>query len=98
MPRSAFHKSADICTLGPLMVQIRRRLHAAGIEAAEREARWLIEHALSMSRSSQIVDRSRPVSEDEMARVDLLHPLALVGGPLPFRYREDVFQRRPVHI
>lgn len=70
MPRSAFHKSADICTLGPLMVQIRRRLHAAGIEAAEREARWLIEHALSMSRSSQIVDRSRPVSEDEMARVD----------------------------
>jgi release factor glutamine methyltransferase len=70
MPRSVLASSDETCTLGPFMVEIRRRLQTAGIEAADCEARWLIEHALGMSRSSQIVDGLRPVTKDEMARVN----------------------------
>jgi release factor glutamine methyltransferase len=68
--RAAMDKSAEACTLGSLMVHVRRRLDAAGVECADREARWLIEHALGLTSSSQLVDRARSVNPREMARVD----------------------------
>ena len=52
------------------MVQTCRRLEAAGIEGADRETRWLIEHALGLARSSQLIDRTRPLAEREIAKVD----------------------------
>jgi release factor glutamine methyltransferase len=57
-------------TLGALMAQARSRLVAAGIEAADREARWLLEHAVGLSSSSHLVDRSRLLEGHEIAKVD----------------------------
>lgn len=68
--RAAADKSAEAGTLGSLMAHVRRRLDAAGVESADREARWLIEHALGLTSSSQLVDRARPVNPHEMARVN----------------------------
>jgi len=68
--RAAANKPSEAGTLGSLMAHVRRRLDAAGVESADREARWLIEHALGLTSSSQLVDRARPVNPREMARVD----------------------------
>lgn len=68
--RAAPDAQADSSTLGSLMVQACRRLEAAGIEGADREARWLIEYALGLTRASQLLDRTRPLAEREIAKVD----------------------------
>jgi len=69
-PRTAVDDQPDQCTLASAMADAHRRLVAAGVEAADREARWLIEHALGLSASSQLVDRARPLDECERAKVD----------------------------
>ena len=69
-PRAATEVQADPSTLGSFLAQSRRRLEAAGIEGADREARWLIEHALGLTRSSLLIERTRPLSERELAKVD----------------------------
>ena len=69
-PRAAVDRRSDECSLEAMIVQARSRLAAAGIETAEREARWLIEHALGLTGSIQLVDRARTLTEDEMAKVD----------------------------
>jgi release factor glutamine methyltransferase len=57
-------------TLDSLMADIHARLHSAGIEAADREASWLIEHALGVTSLNRLIDRARPVSPSGMARVN----------------------------
>jgi release factor glutamine methyltransferase len=52
------------------MAEAERRLKAAGIAGADREARWLIESALGLTGSSQLLDRSRAVPKDAMAKID----------------------------
>ena len=75
---------ADHCTLGSVMAQARRRLVAAGIESAEREARWLIEHVLGLSGSSQLVDRERPLAAHEAAKVDAVVTRRVAREPLQY--------------
>src|SRR6476659_5790125 len=75
---------ADQCSLGSVMAHARRRLVAAGIESAEREARWLLEHALGLKGSSQLVDRARPLSADEMAKVDAAVTRRTAREPLQY--------------
>lgn len=69
-PRTAVDNPAEASTLGSVMENARRRLLAAGIEAADCEARWLIEHALGLTGSSQLVDRARLLDAQETAKVD----------------------------
>jgi release factor glutamine methyltransferase len=66
------------------MVHVRRRLQAAGLSDADRQARWLIEHALGLSGVRQLVDRSRVVPRDEMARVDALVTRRVAREPLQY--------------
>jgi len=68
-PRADVDSSADPCSLGSLIVQAQQELDAAGVEAADREARWLIEHALGLTRSGQLIDRTRPVDQAGVAKV-----------------------------
>jgi release factor glutamine methyltransferase len=69
-PRTAMDNQSDQCTLASAMADTRRRLVAAGVEVADRETRWLIEHALGLTGSSQLVDPARPLDERERAKVD----------------------------
>ena len=68
-PRADVDSSADPCSLGSLIAQTQQDLDAAGVEAADREARWLIEHALGLTRSSQLIDHTRPVDQASVAKV-----------------------------
>jgi len=69
-PPTAADTPADASTLGSVIENATRRLFAAGIETADREARWLIEHALGLTGSSQLVDRARLLDAQETAKVD----------------------------
>lgn len=75
---------ADQCSLGSVMAHARRRLVAGGIESAEREARWLLEHALGLKGSSQLVDRARPLSADEMGKVNAAVTRRAAREPLQY--------------
>jgi release factor glutamine methyltransferase len=63
-------RAAECLTLGSLAVDVRRRLEAAGIDSAEQEAAWLIEHALALTGLHQIVQRERPLPDREIASVN----------------------------
>ena len=67
--RADVDSSADPCSLGSLIVQAQQDLDAAGVEAADHEARWLIEHALGLTRSIQLIDRARRVDPGSVAKV-----------------------------
>ena len=69
-PRTAVDAQSDQCTLASAMADARRRLAAAGVEAADREAQWLIEHALGLTGSSHLADSARPLNERERAKVN----------------------------
>ena len=68
-PRTASDSPAGQDTLGSLILHVQGKLAAAGIEAADREARWLIEHALGLTGSSELLDRTRRVDGDGIKKV-----------------------------
>ena len=68
--RAVVNGCAEPRTLGFLMAEAERRLNAADIAGADREARWLIESALGLTGSSQLLDRSRAVPKDALAKID----------------------------
>jgi release factor glutamine methyltransferase len=69
-PNTAVDNPADASRLGSVMENARRRLLAAGIESADREARWLVEHALGLGGASHLADRARLLDAREIAKVD----------------------------
>lgn len=69
-PRTGLEHRADQCTMESVLAHSRRRLVAAGIEAADQEARWLIEHALGLTGSSQLVAYRCPLNEQEIAKIE----------------------------
>lgn len=83
-PRTAVENCSDPCSLQSVTADARGRLADAGIEAAEREARWLIEHALGLTGSSQLVERARALTENEMAKVDVLVGRRTAREPLQY--------------
>jgi release factor glutamine methyltransferase len=80
MSPSVQHKAVHRPTLGSAVPDMRRRLEAAGIESAEQEALWLIEHALALTGLHQIVDRERVLTDPEIAR----EPLQYILGTQEF--------------
>lgn len=79
-------------TVGSLVRDIRARLRAAGIESSRQEAVWLVEFVLGLSSVAQVIDRHRPLSNSEVARVETLvarraarEPLQYILGTQEFR-------------
>src|SRR6476661_9872658 len=83
-PPTAADSPADASTLGSVIENATQRLFAAGIETADREARWLIEHALGLTGSSQLVDRARLLHAQETAKVDALVTRRAAREPLQY--------------
>ncbi len=59
-------QSAGQATLGEVMVEARRLLEQAGIESAEQEALWIVEHVLHLSAHHAVTDRDRLLSSFEL--------------------------------
>ncbi|MBP0128364.1 MAG: peptide chain release factor N(5)-glutamine methyltransferase [Nitrospira sp.] len=62
IPQSTGH-----ATLGGLIAEARRLLEQAGIESAEQEALWIVEHVLRLSSHNVLTDRDRLLSSSELA-------------------------------
>ena len=62
IPQSTGH-----ATLGELIAEARRLLEQAGIESAEQEALWIVEHVLRLSSHNVLTDRDRLLSSSELA-------------------------------
>lgn len=62
IPQSTGH-----ATLGELIAEARRLLEQAGIESAEQEALWIVEHVLRLPSHNMITDRDRLLSSWELA-------------------------------
>lgn len=72
------------CTVDSLIAEVRRQLRAAGIESADQEALWLIEHALGLSGLQQVVDRDRLLSAHDVATVSGIVARRTVREPLQY--------------
>jgi release factor glutamine methyltransferase len=83
-PRTASDRRPDQHTVGSLIMHVQGELAAAGIEAADREARWLIEHALGLTRSSELLDGTRRVNGDGIAKVYALLSRRAAREPLQY--------------
>ena len=59
-------QSAGQATLGEVIVEARRVLAQAGIESAEQEALWIVEHVLHLSAHHAVTDRDRLLSSSEL--------------------------------
>ncbi len=60
-------QSTGQATLGEMIAEARRRLEQAGIESAEQESLWLVEHVLRLPAHHVITDRDRLLSPSELA-------------------------------
>jgi release factor glutamine methyltransferase len=101
-PHTAVDNQPDQCTLASVMADARRRLVAAGVEAADREARWLIEHALGLTSSSHLVDSARPLDEHEILGTQEfcglefdVNPAVLIPRPETELLVQEVIRRLP---
>ncbi len=59
-------QSAGQATLGEVIVEARRLLERAGIETAEQEAFWIVEHVLHLPLHNVVIDRDRLLSSSEL--------------------------------
>ena len=59
-------QSAGLATLGGVIAEARWLLEQAGIESAEQEARWIVEHVLCLPAHHVVIDRDRLLSSLEL--------------------------------
>lgn len=80
-------------TRAEALERLRTRLRAAGIDPANREADWLLAHALETSVSALWKEKSLLLDETQMAALEALtrrrerrEPLQLILGEVPFHH------------
>ena len=62
-------QSAGQATLGQAIAESRRVLGQAGIESAEQEALWIVQHVLRLPAHHVVIDRDRLLASTELADV-----------------------------
>jgi len=62
-------QSAGQATLGEVIAEARRMLEQAGIESAEQEVLWIVEHVLCLAAHHVVADRDRVLSQVEQSAV-----------------------------
>ena len=84
MTTGMMHEGTQVRAIGSMAAEIRRRLRAAGIESADQEAVWLMQHALGLTGLRLVVDRDRPLSEHDVAAVNALVARRVMREPLQY--------------
>jgi release factor glutamine methyltransferase len=77
-------QSAGQVVLGEVVAESRRMLEQAGIESAEQEAFWIVEHVLGVAAHHVIVDRDRLLSHAERLAVRGLIERRVSREPLQY--------------
>jgi release factor glutamine methyltransferase len=77
-------QSAGQATLGETIIEARRLLEQAGIESAEQEALWIVEHVLRLPAHYVVTDRERLLSPAELVAAKELVKRRVGREPLQY--------------
>src|SRR6185295_1850008 len=77
-------QSAGQATLGEVIAEARRMLEQAGIESAEQEVLWIVEHVLCLAAHHVVADRDRLLSQVEQSAVRGLIERRVSREPLQY--------------
>ncbi|HJS66192.1 MAG TPA: peptide chain release factor N(5)-glutamine methyltransferase [Nitrospiraceae bacterium] len=95
---SPIPQSTDQATLGEVIAEARRLLKRAGIESAEQEALWIVEHALRLPAHQVVTDRDRLLSPAELAAVRGLVKRRVAREPLQYILGTQEFCGLEFHV
>ena len=91
-------QSAGQATLGEAIAESRRVLGQAGIESAEQEAWWIVQHVLRLSAHHVVIDRDRLLASTELADVKGLIQRRVGREPLQYILGTQEFCGLEFHV
>jgi len=91
-------QSAGQATLGDAIAESRRVLGQAGIESAEQEAWWIVQHVLRLSAHHVVIDRDRLLASTELADVKGLIQRRVGREPLQYILGTQEFCGLEFHV
>ena len=90
--------SAGQATLGEAIAESRRELDQAGIESAEQEALWIVQHVLRLPAHHVVIDRDRLLASTELADVKGLIQRRVGREPLQYILGTQEFCGLEFHV
>jgi release factor glutamine methyltransferase len=91
-------QSAGQATLGQAIAESRRVLGQAGIESAEQEALWIVQHVLRLPAHHVVIDRDRLLASTELADVKGLIQRRVGREPLQYILGTQEFCGLEFHV
>jgi release factor glutamine methyltransferase len=91
-------QSAGQATLGEAIAESRRELDQAGIESAEQEALWIVQHVLRLPAHHVVIDRDRLLASTELADVKGLIQRRVGREPLQYILGTQEFCGLEFHV
>ena len=91
-------QSAGQATLGQAIAESRRVLGQAGIESAEQEALWIVQHVLRLPAHHVVIDRDRLLASTELADVKGLIQRRVGREPLQYVLGTQEFCGLEFHV
>jgi release factor glutamine methyltransferase len=91
-------QSAGQATLGEAIAESRRLLDQAGIESAEQEALWIVQHVLRLPAHHVVTDRDRLLASTELADVKRLVQRRVGREPLQYIFGTQEFCGLEFHV
>ena len=91
-------QSAGQATLGEAIAESRHVLDQAGIESAEQEALWIVQHVLRLPAHHVVIDRDRMLASAELADVKSLVQRRVGREPLQYILGTQEFCGLEFHV
>jgi release factor glutamine methyltransferase len=91
-------QSAGQATLGETIAEARRQLERAGIESAEQEALWIVQHVLRLPAHHVVTDRDRLLSPAELVTTKGLVQRRVGREPLQYIVGTQEFCGLEFHV
>ena len=91
-------QSAGQATLGEAIAESRRLLDQAGIESAEQEALWIVQHVLRLPAHHVLTDRDRLLPSTELADLKRLVQRRVGREPLQYIFGTQEFCGLEFHV